>query len=130
MKLAQSLTLLTSASFNILSVLANFYIIQGEKSLLACPQDRLCDCAFNGTDAGQIYGNDSNHGLGGSILFMPPGFCGSTDSLGFLKEGDSWEIYANEHLQGTCVSDSTLRLCPIYSHSVKALFRCDSQICS
>ena len=121
MKLAQSLALLTGASFTILFALADFRITQGiapggGAGLEACPSNYYnCKCLKDGDRAAQVVVND--HGVGSlpaSMFSVKAGLCG-LGQLNFQKRGDgSWNIYKNDgdgSVQGTCYPDTAGTSC-------------------
>jgi hypothetical protein len=121
MKLAQSLALLTGASFTVLSALANFHIVQGiapggGAGLEACPSNYYnCDCLENGVRAARVVVNGNGVGsLPASFFSVDAGLCG-LGQLNFYKQADgTWNIYVNEGdgtLQGTCNSNTAVNSC-------------------
>ena len=121
MKLAQSLALLTGASFTILSARADFHIVQGiapggGAGLEACPSNYYnCDCLENGNRAAQVVVNGQGVGsLPDSFFSVKAGLCGM-GQLNFYKQGDgTWDIYQNDGngaLQGTCNGNTATNDC-------------------
>ena len=114
MKLAQSLALLTGASFTILPALANFHVIQGiapggGAGLEACPSDFYnCNCLENGERAEQVVVDGKGVGsLPEGFFSIKAGLCGM-GQLNFYKQNSDdgeWLFYVNNGNgtpQGAC----------------------------
>ena len=106
MKLAQSLVLLTGASFTILPALANFHITYSVGGLEACPSKHYnCGCLLGGDNSAQLVGKRPHEKVVtlGSHFSIKGGLCGS-HRLNFYQQADkTWLFYdAQGLLQGKC----------------------------
>lgn len=119
MKLAQSLALVTGASFTILSALADFHIVQGGSGSVgieACPSDYYnCKCMAKRDRAARVMFNDKPaESLPASFFYVQSGLCG-VGQLNFYKQSDgTWKFYDDNGdgtLQGTCYPNAATTKC-------------------